>query len=285
MNSDLIQFAVMASAAVACGIISPFLVLKRMTMFANSLSHTSLLGVAIAYLAMTSLWGGGLLDLTTLFLGALIAAVLTAILTEGLHRLFRLTEDASTGLIFVTLFAIGVMLVTLFTKNTHLSVEAVLGNPDALQLSDLKFALPVAFVNLIAIVLFYRPFQLIAFDESFAKAAGVQCGLWRAVLIFLTALTCIASFRAVGALVVLTLLTAPYLTIRLFFNRLISILILTPIYALFLVILSIFLSRLMFEYFFPLSTAGILATLSGVFFMLAICIRSVFFKNNSYIVV
>lgn len=242
-------------------------------MFANSLSHTSLLGVALAYLFSIAVWGYGGWDLSTLLIGAIFAALLTAILTEGVGRLFRLGEDASIGLIFVTLFALGVIVVTLCTKNTHLSVEAVLGNPDALQLSDLQFAAPIAVLNLLCTVIFFRPLQLIAFDEPFARATGVRCFFWRALLIFLTALTCIASFRAVGALVVLTLLTAPYLTVRLFSSKLVHLLLFTPLLAILLVGMSVLVSRACFQSFVPLSTAGILSSLCGIVFCMGASIH------------
>lgn len=271
MNSDLIQFAVLASSALACALLAPFLVLKRMAMFANSLSHTSLLGIALAYLISVGAWGVSGLNLSVLLMGAVFAALLTALLTEGLGRVFRLGQEASIGLIFVTLFALGVVVVTLFTKQTHLSVEAVLGNPDALQLTDLQFAAPMAFLNFLCVTLFFRPLQMISFDESFAKAMGVRVFLWRSVLIFLTSLTCIASFRAVGALVVLTLLTAPYLTARLFCSKLVHLLILTPLLAILLVGGAVLLSRACLDWFFPLSTAGILATLCGVVFSASAC--------------
>lgn len=281
MSSDLLQFAALACSAISAGVISPFLVLKRMTMFANSLSHTSLLGVGVAYVLGSVLFSFSFFDLGALLMGAFISALLTALLTEGARRFFRLNEDASIGLIFITLFALGVTLVTLFTKNTHLSVEAVLGNPDALQMSDLLFAFPVALLNLSCIALFYRPLQLVAFDEPFAKAIGVKATLWRICLIFLTALSCISAFRAVGALVVLTMLTAPYLTVRFFSSKLLNLIILTPLLGVIEAGLAVLLSRFLFEQGLALSTAGLFATLSGLIFGLGACLRRfyIYFKT------
>jgi manganese/zinc/iron transport system permease protein len=113
MASDEVQLAVLSCCAIACGIVGPFLSLKKMTMFANGLSHTSLLGIACAYLLVTRAWGGELTDLSTLLVGALLAALLTAGMTEGFVRFFRLPEDASIGLVFTSLFALGVVLVSL----------------------------------------------------------------------------------------------------------------------------------------------------------------------------
>ena len=109
-ESDELQLGTLAAIACSCGLIGPFLVLKRMAMFANSLSHTVLLGIVAAFLIASKFWGGEMFSLSTLILGGFAAALLTALLTEGLIRVFRLQEDASVGFVFSTLFALGVLL-------------------------------------------------------------------------------------------------------------------------------------------------------------------------------
>jgi len=222
LTSDEIQLAVLSCCALACGLIGPFLVLKRMSMFANSLSHTSLLGIVLVFLLFSG-WGLGML-----LVGALLSALLTAGLTAGLIRVFRLQEDASIGLVFTSLFAIGVILVSLYARDSHLSTEAVTGNCDALRLEDLRLSGTVALFNLTAISLFYRKLLISSFDEPFSRSVGLSVPFWRAMIFFTTALTCVGSFRAVGVLVVLALLTGPYLTARLFSHRLHHLLLLIP---------------------------------------------------------
>jgi manganese/zinc/iron transport system permease protein len=162
--SDEIQLAVLSAVALSCGLLGPFLVLKRMTMFANSLSHTILLGIVLAFLFAARLWGGEMFSPSTLMLGSLVAALLTAAITEGLTRLFRLSEDASVGLVFSALFALGILLVTLYTRDVHLGVEAIMGNSDALQSGDFKFASLLAILNLAVFIVFYRQFKISAFS-------------------------------------------------------------------------------------------------------------------------
>lgn len=134
--SDLLQMGVLCAVAIACGLLGPFLVLRRMAMFANSLSHTLLLGIAAAFLIT-----GSVFNLWTLLIGAFVSALITAVLTGALVRFFRLQEDASIGLVFTSLFALGITGVTLMMKNVHLGLEAVMGNADLLQWSDLKLVL------------------------------------------------------------------------------------------------------------------------------------------------
>jgi manganese/zinc/iron transport system permease protein len=280
--ADEVQLAVLACSAIACGLIGPFLVLKRMSMFANSLSHTTLLGVAGAFLFASHWWGSGMTDLTTLLLGACIAALLTAGLTEVLSRIFRLAPDASIGLSFTTLFAIGVIVVSVFTKDAHLSTEAVTGNCDALQLSDLRLAASIALLNIAFVSVFYRPLMLMSFDESFLRALGFSAPLWRFCLFFLTAFTVVGSFRAVGVLVVLALLMGPYLTVRLFCHRLTRLVVWAPLCGLGIVLLSVAMSRAMLSGFgVALSTGGILSLTTAVVFLGAALVRKLAVKINS----
>ncbi len=273
--ADEIQLAVLVSSAIACGVLGPFLILKRMTMFANSLSHTSLLGVVGAFLLGSSLWGSGWADLSTLLIGALFSAILTAGLTEAVARYFKLQQDASIGLVFTTLFAIGVILVTLFTRNAHISSESVMGNPDALQLSDLKLTGSIALLNVCAIVFLYRKLLLTAFDSSFARTIGSPTALLRAILFLLTSATAIGAFRAIGVIVVLALLVGPYLTARLFCHRLTHLLFLTPTIGALCCLVSVALSRAILSYAdFPLSTGGLVATVIGLVFGAACLIKN-----------
>ncbi|MDE3046062.1 MAG: metal ABC transporter permease [Verrucomicrobiota bacterium] len=268
--ADEVQLAVLSCCALACGLIGPFLTLKRMSMFANSLSHTVLPGIVIAFLLVSTLWQGRWNDPSVFLLGALFAAVLTAVLTEGLGRLFRLQEDASIGLVFTSLFAIGVALVTLYTRNAHLSVEAIMGNPDALQLSDLRFSALIALFNLLAVALLYRRLLLSAFDESLGRTLGFSAFFSRSALFLITALTCMGAFRAVGALVVLALLVGPYLIARLFCHRVSHLLIWTPLIGILLCSAGVALSRAILSTTgVPLSTSGLIATLIGAAFLLA----------------
>jgi manganese/zinc/iron transport system permease protein len=267
LASDEVQLGVLLCSAIACGFIGPFVVLKRISMFANSLSHTTLLGVASAFLLTAGWWGSGWADPSTLLIGALIAALATAGLTELLNRVFRLSSDASIGLVFSSLFALGIVLVTLFLKNVHLGVEAVMGNCDALQSSDLILALALMVLNGSLVACFYRPLSLLAFDEPFAKTLGFRMPLWRIFFFFLTALTCITAFRSVGVLVVLALLIGPYLTARLFCRKLPKLLFWTPLIGALSCLVAVAASRaFLSDFSLPLSTGGILAVVIGTIF-------------------
>ncbi len=273
MAPDELQIAVLGAIAVSCGLIGPFLVLKRVTMFANSLSHTILLGIAAAYLLASSLWGGGMFDTATLLIGALVAALITAFFTEMLIRLFRLQEDASVGLVFTALFALGITVVTLFTRDVHLGIEAVMGNADILQFRDLKLASTLVLLNLGAVLLFYKQFQLASFDRSLAQVLGIPSGFFHFLLLFLAAATCVGAFRAVGVLLVLAFLTGPFLIARLFCHRLPWLIFWSCSIGAAISAIGVALSRhLLSTSGLALSTGGIVVVLIGLFYVIAVLI-------------
>lgn len=270
ITSDEIQLAVLSFVALSCGIISPFVVLKRMTMLANSLSHTILLGLAIAALGAGSLWGGEWFDVTTLLIGAFLSALLTAFSTEVLTRWFKLQEDASIGLVFTGLFALGITLVTLSLRDAHLGIEAVMGNVDALQIQDIRLPALFTFLNALSITLFFKQFQLISFDPQFAKTLGLKTGRFRYFFLFLIAATCMGAFRSVGVILVLSFLTGPYLIARLFCKRLNKLLIWTPLIGILAAFTGVSLSRhLLNIQGCALSTGGLVSTVIGLFYVIA----------------
>jgi len=271
MATDEIQIAVLSCIAISCALVGPFLVLKKMAMFANSLSHTILIGIVMAFLICGK---EGMFDLTHLLVGAVCAALFTALCTEGLVKYFRLTEDASVGLIFTFLFASGILLVTLFMRDVHLGIESVMGNADALLISDVKTSLSLVLINGGIVFLFYRHFQLSCFDRSFAQVLGLPGNVFHFLLLFLVAITCTGAFRAVGVLLVLAFLVGPYLTVRLFCHRLPHILGWSCLVGVGATLCGVALTRhILSAYDLPLSTGGMVVCMIGLLYFLALCIK------------
>lgn len=272
LYSDELQLFTLGGVAISCGVIGPFLVLKRMTMFANALSHTILLGVVGAFLVGRFFWGGALFDGTVLFLGAIFAALLTALWTEGLTRIFRLQEEASVGLVFTFFFALGVVLVTLCTRNVHLGVEVVLGNADVLLPQDAFRAAGLAVLSVGLISLFYRRLQICSFDGAFASTMAIRQGRYHFLLLGLAAMATMGAFRVVGVVLVLAFLVIPYLTAHLFCRKLGKLLFWTPVIGLLESMGGIALSRHFLSAFdLPLSTGGFVVVLMGsVYFAMSL---------------
>jgi manganese/zinc/iron transport system permease protein len=266
LAADEIQMGTLSFIAICCGVIGPLLVLKKETMLANSLSHTILLGLVVTTLLAT----GSIPPLMHLLIGALLSALLTATVTHLLIRFCRLQEDASIGLTFTVLFALGIIFVSLFTRDVHLGVEAVLGNVDLLRIEDLQLSGWLAGINVLIIVFCFWPLQTDLFDRLFARTVGIRGNLLQGMMLLMTAATCIGAFRAVGVLLVLSFLVLPYLIARLFSHRCSLLMVTTPLIGIAVSLVGVALSRHCLTAFgIPLSTGGIIATLLALLYPLA----------------
>jgi manganese/zinc/iron transport system permease protein len=270
MASDEVQLLVLMGVALATVLLGSFLSLKKMTMMANSLSHTTLLGIVIAYLLFFSPEADLSINTTILFVSALISAILTTLLTELVRDLLKLQEDAAIGLVFTTLFALGIILVTVFTRNSHIGVEVITGNVDALHVEDIRLVWGAAILNLVLIGLFFRQWVMTAFDEKLSFSLGIPTKTFHYLLMFLTALTLIAAFRAVGVLLVLSFLVGPTLIARQWTHRLRSLLLVGIGIGIISAIFGVALSRHFLSVnHMPLSTGGLVVTLISVLYLLS----------------
>jgi manganese/zinc/iron transport system permease protein len=193
-----------------------------------------------------------------------------------LTSFFRLQEDASNGLVFTTLFALGIVLITALTRNAHIGTEAIMGNVDALHLNDLYMTLWIASFNLVAVIVLYKEWKVTTFDAGFASSIGFSAPLFNYLLMTLTSVTVIGAFRAVGVLLVLAFLVAPVLTAQLFCKRLKHVLLVAIGVGITGSVCGVALARhLLTVYHLPLSTAGITIAFLAAFFFLALLIKSI----------
>lgn len=277
LASDEIQIYVLALISIASALIGSLLVLKRMTMLANSLSHTILLGIVIAYL----LFGGIAMNFKVLITAALLTGIITTVFTQILTHIIKLQEDASIGLVFTALFALGIILVTLYTRNAHIGLEIVMGNADALHLNDVKIALGVMLTNVLFVILFFKEWKLTCFDQGLASSLGFRPALFNYLLMLLTSATAISAFRAVGVLLFLAFLVGLPLTARLLTHNLRTMILLACGIGVVCSLVAVGLSRHMLTvYNAPLSTAGLVVVIIGFAFLVALFLRP-FTKRQS----
>lgn len=275
---DEIQIFVLSLVCISSAVVGSLLVLKKMTMLANSLSHTILLGIVAAAILLSSK-GAMVFDLKTMMVAALISGLLTTFLTEFLHKVLRLQEDASIGLVFSTLFALGIALVTLYTRNTHIGVEVVMGNADALHIRDLQLALWTAACNTVVVTLFYKEWKLMCFDAPLGKSMGLRPQLFRTGLMLLTSLTAISAFRAVGVLLFLAFMVGLPLSARMLTHSLKRLILWAIAIGVMCSLFSVaFCRHLLTTLSMPLSTGGMTVALVGVAFAVAVAIKYWFLK-------
>lgn len=193
-----------------------------------------------------------------MLIAALVTGFFTAFLTEFLTKTGKLQEDASTGLVFTSLFALGVILVTILTRDAHIGTEAVMGNADALHRSDIFWVYVIVGCNVSLFVLFLKEFKLTTFDPGLAYAMGFSPLFYNYLLMAQVSATTITSFRAVGVLLVLAFMTGPVLSARLLTHRLTTMLILSVILGSFSALMGVALTRhFLTVYGIALSTSGV----------------------------
>lgn len=276
LASDEIQIFVLMGVALSSALVGTFLVLRRMTMLANSLSHTILMGIVLAYFVtlLTSSQdlehGSHIAPMQTMLFAALIVGMLTTFLTEFMTKTGKLQEDASTGLVFTSLFALGVILVTILTRNAHIGTEAVMGNADALSADDLFWVYVIAGLNLILFTVFFKEFKLTTFDPRLAYALGFSPLLFNYLLMAQVSATTITSFRAVGVLLVLAFMTGSPLAARLITHRLKTMLVLSAALGSLSALIGVALTRhILTVSGMALSTSGVVVcTILAVFLLI-----------------
>ena len=198
--------------AVACALPGVFLVLRRMAMMSDAISHTVLLGIVLGFFAI------GSLESPLLVLAAAAVGVLTVSLVELLIRTRLVRQDAAIGLVFPALFSVAVILISRFARGVHLDVDAVL-------LGELAFApldrvlvagldLPrslvvmgvILLLNVTFIALFYKELKLTTFDAGLAVALGFSPVVVHYALMIMVSVTAVGAFDAVGSILVLSLI-------------------------------------------------------------------------------
>jgi len=205
-----------ALVAVNCAILGVFLILRKMAMVGDAISHAVLPGIVIAYLISNSR------NSLFMLVGAAAFGVLTSMLIELFYKKARLQSDASIGITFTWLFAIGVILVTAFSGNVDLDQECVLygdiayipfdtwmvGNnslgPAAIWLLSGNFL-----VLLTGLIVGYRGLFITSFDEAFSIGLGINAGTWHYALMAAVSLTVVLSFNSVGAILVVAFIVVP----------------------------------------------------------------------------
>lgn len=197
------------SAVVGC-----FVVVRGMAFFGDALAHTILPGVALSYTA-----SGGSIG-SNLFIGGLGAGILSALIIAYLTRHERLKEDTAVAIVFVTMFALGIAIVSTQSSYSVDLTHILFGSINGIQQEDLLVMAGLGAVVLILIALFYKEFVIISFDLSLAHALKLPVEGLRILLLILIAITIVASLQAVGISLMLALLITPAATARLLVKRL-----------------------------------------------------------------
>ncbi len=260
-----------ALVGVSGALLGNYLVLRRMSLIGDAISHAVLPGLAIAFAV------SGSRHPLPMLLGAAAAGLLTVVLTDLICRFARVNEDAAIGVVFTGMFALGVVLISKVASQVDLDAGCVLyGILESVPLDTtpvLGLEIPVVTLNLGAlallvtgfVTLFWKELKLVSFDPGLATAIGIHAGLVHYLLMFMVAAFTVVAFEAVGSILVVAMLVVPSATAYLLSDRLKWMAILSVIAG----ILSAVLGRQLANHY-ETSVAGMMAVAAGGQLVLAV---------------
>lgn len=264
----------MATAAVvsaSCALVGTLLVVRRMSLLGDAIGHAVLPGIAVAVLS------GGRPGGPLVFFGAAVAALVTVWLTRALRAAGGPAEDAGAGVVYTTLFAIGLIIVAAAPAGTHLDAGCVLHGDLAFLPFDTVpvagFQIPRGFIAgvialvavAVAIIATWKLQVFTAFDAAAAQAAGLPVAAVTTGLLAATAVATVSSFDAVGAVLVVAMLVVPAAAAELLVHRLSTM----ALVAITLAVVGACVGYLA-AWHFNTSAAGMIAVVLGVEYALAV---------------
>ncbi|MEO0583012.1 MAG: metal ABC transporter permease [Bacteroidota bacterium] len=212
----------------SCGaLLGSFLLLRKMTMIGDAISHAVLPGIVIAYLVTETRAS------LVMLVGAALFGILTTVLIEWLSKRAKLQEDAAIGISFTWMFAIGVILISAFSGSIDLDQDCVLYGEiafvplDTWTISSLPptprtvWILGGLLILIVAFIVWaYKPLVMTSFDPVYAASAGISTAVWHYALMSFVSLNTVLSFESVGAILVIAFLVGPAAAAYLLTNNL-----------------------------------------------------------------
>jgi manganese/zinc/iron transport system permease protein len=258
-------------AAINCSLVGTYLVLRKVAMMADAITHSVLPGIVVAFLLT------GSKSSLVILLGAGSTGILASWLVAFLQKKVNMQSDASIGINFTWLFALGIILISLFSRKIDLDPDCVLyGEVAYVPLHTWQTASGidmgpqaiytlgiVLLFNLIFIGLSYKELALTTFDPSFATALGMPTALWHYLLMSATSFTAVSSFEVAGAILVVALFVVPPSVAYLLTHQLKYMLLLSGLVGIVMAVIGYLLAV-----WLDGSISGAMVTVGGVLFFL-----------------
>lgn len=219
MSASLEIQLIAALISMACALPGVFLVLRKLSMMSDSITHTILLGIVLAFFVTH--------DLSSPFLiaGAACMGVITVWLTEAVIKTRLVSEDSAIGVVFPLLFSIAIILITRYAGSVHLDTDSVLLGELAfapfermivfgtdIGAKSIYTASILLLINIVLITVFYKELKLATFDPMLAAVLGFSPALLHYGLMTLVSVTAVGAFEAVGSVLVIAFMIGPPIT-------------------------------------------------------------------------
>ena len=268
--TDIYIILVSSLIGVSCACVGSILVLRKMAMLSDAISHSVLPGIVMAFLWM------GEMDYGVFIIAAGFTAFASTMLIEGISKLAKYRKDVSMGIVYTLLFSIGIILLSDNQDRVPIQSDHIIqGNLEMIPLEELWIIgedismgpMPMwsSLINLVIVACFvifaYRAIKLISFDESFGKVIGLNTSAWNTVFLAITSLTIVISFTEVGAILVIGFIVIPPATAVLYSKKLSQVILLSSLVSIASCIIGFLIAK-----HFNLSIAGSICVTMGGFF-------------------
>lgn len=213
-SQEILLIAVLTAAA--CAIPGVFLVLRKMSMSADSITHTILLGIVLAFMAVNDL------SSPLLLLGAALVGTVTVWLTELLTKTRLVSSDSATGIIFPLLFSVAVILITKYAGSAHLDTDSVLLGElafapfDRMTIGGIDIGAKgiyisggLLIINILFVSVFFKELTVASFDPVLAAVMGFSPALIHYSLMTVVSVTAVGAFETAGSVLVTAFMIAP----------------------------------------------------------------------------
>lgn len=262
---DLTAMVVAALGNSYCALLGTYLLLRRMSLLGDAISHALLPGIVLAFVFTGQVSGWPLL------VGAVLLAILTSVLAELLQSQGNVGEDTSLGVVYTCLFALGVIMVQVFGKSTHLDVDCALyGQLELAALEPRRTLLTggvILGLVLLVIALFWKELKLASFDPAIATAMGISAVAVHYVLIALVAVVSVSAFEAVGSILVVAMLIVPAACAQMMAQRLLLMLVWSVVFGISSALLGYWAADMI-----GTTASGMMALVAGLQMALVVCI-------------
>ncbi|KEY19058.1 metal ABC transporter permease [Kaistella antarctica] len=270
MSSAQLEIQIIASlVAIACAIPGTFLVLRKMAMISDAISHSILPGIVVGFFITQDL------NSPLLILLAAMTGVLTVVLVEKIQQTKLVKEDTAIGLVFPALFSIGVIMIAKYANDVHLDIDAVLLGElaftpfdriyyDGMDLGP-KSLWVISIILLATLALlfaFYKELKMSTFDAGLATSLGFSPAIIHYGLMSVASITTVGAFDAVGAILVVALMIAPAASAYLLTTNLTKMIVLACFFGVFSAIAGYWAAN-----YLDASIAGSIATMLGLVFL------------------
>ena len=271
MTNAQLEIQLIASlVAIACAIPGTFLVLRKMAMISDAISHSILPGIVIGFFITQDL------NSPLLILLAALTGVLTVVLVEKIQQTKLVKEDTAIGLVFPALFSIGVIMIAKYANDVHLDIDAVLLGElaftpfDRIYYNEIDLGPKslwvigiILVITLGLLIAFFKELKISTFDAGLATSLGFTPAVIHYGLMSVASITTVGAFDAVGAILVVALMIAPAASAYLLTTNLIKMIALACFFGVFSAIAGYWMAN-----YFDASIAGSIATMLGIVFLI-----------------